>query len=888
MNARLLKSLGIPVLISTMLLSYWAWLFRRAILVAFVALQIWSLGGSFDWQLPAGMDVVSGPIPTGLGGAFWKAAAILFVALTLSGRQPGLAVTPTTPKSMAVSLALIGLITAIFGLLLPASVLAHPISFVICLVYGYDLLRTAKPTAQSQEQSDESISIANQAGLALSGIGVALGLQALNMRIELWGLGEPAENSLYGALFLGLAAFGALAFAGYLKKPGAQRAVLAAGPLYVCVAVLASFALLLPMANASGLEAILGAYGADLSLIGQVKGLLCIGARGLFLPALGLGVVLACATRADELRALGFGLALGVTLMPLLLSELAGTSILAAPGGGLVCLAMLAAVLPLIGWALVTFTSRTPVGGRQRLVTASLLLPAVALAIWLPKHPVQPLSPWLSFESEPSVMVDTPNGLLTVEMTRQGRHALLLDRYLMTPDVDSLASDQAQLRASLDYLAASHSTSASAGQPPLRVLLAGQLTSPRKDAFEEWSIDSGYKLEFDWTVPWHDELDQVMPMFEILGPERKRAIAPGQARTQLAKGEYDLVLSLATYGPEIVSLSAEAPPMAPGLIAGSGGTAGDALSIVWNDSRVPLSSSRLPNRALLAGSDLEHLAVGLVTWPDGRGFEPGTYDLGPRLPLASSGLDRLRMRPELRVFGDRARLFARLAQSNPPVDAAFFRAIQELLEKQGLSSPWDELDVRFEIDSEALQALAEATPAETSPFQRMTWNHLARVLVAKRLPQLAYDVLPGLLAKTEGSWPELEYSLSRAYQEFLMPEEAAELLAPLFDADLLNLVPLLEYAAAEGQSGNWARAAEVLDRALAADPHNHDIERHLAIAELQSGNSAGEDRIRHLMDAEPDDPAIQELGAYLLPGPMPPAPMGFDPSPLASHDDDEH
>ena len=530
MNARLLKSLGIPVAISAMLLSYWAWLFRRAILVAFVAVEIWSLGASFDWQIPAGMDVVSGPVPTGLSGHFWRAAAILFVAMTLGGRQPGIAVTPSTPKSMAVSLGLIGVTTAIFGLLLPASVLAHPISIVIALVYGYDLLRTAKPDRDNVEHPQGSPTLAESAGLALSGIGIALGLQVLHMRIELWGLGEPAEGSLGAVLFLAMAAFGAIAFAGYLKRPSARRAVLATGPLYVCVAVVASFALLAPLADPIGLEAILAAFGADISEIGQVKGLLIIGARSLFLPALGLGILLACATAARELRALGFGLALGVTLLPLLLPELGGTSILAAPGGGLVRVALLACGLPFVGWVLATFAGSEPKTVRQRLSATCLVLPAVVLAIWLPRTPVQPLAPWLRFEPEPNHIVDTPHGLLTVESTRQGMPVLTLDRFLMTPDLDSLASDQAQLHASLTYLAAALSTSASAGQAPLRVLLAGQITDARWDLLSEWSLLSGYKLEFDWTVPWFDELDQILPHLTITGQPMKAALAPDEPR----------------------------------------------------------------------------------------------------------------------------------------------------------------------------------------------------------------------------------------------------------------------------------------------------------------------------------------------------------------------
>ena len=886
MNARLLKSLGIPVVISTILLSYWAWLFRRAILVAFVALQIWSLGGSFDWQVPAGADVVSGPIPTGMAGVFWKAAAVLFVAMTLGGRQPGAAVTPTTPKSMAVSLALMAAITATFGLLLPASVLAHPISIVICLVYGYDLLRTAKTDTADEAESGPALNLLQQAGLVLSGIGITFALQVLYMRVELWGFGEPAESSLHAALFLGIAAFGAIAFAAYLSRPAARRAVLAAGPLYLWVAVVASFALLAPLANAPGLEAVLVAFGLDLSQIGQVKGLLLVGARGLLLPGLALGVLLASAARAHELRALGFGLALGVTLMPLLMAELQGTWVL-GQGGGLVRFAILVGSLPLAGWALVTFTEQSPVAGRKRLIATSLLLPVAGLVLWLPKAPVQPLTPWVRFQPEPNYMADTPHGLLTMETTRQGKAVMTLDRYLMTPDFDLVPSDQEQLRASLDYAAAARTASGS-GQGPLRILLAGQLTYERMDLFEDWSRLSGFQLEFDWTVPWYDELEHVATFAAFLGQPQTAALAPAQARANLDRGQYDLVVSPATYGPEIVALSAKAPPMAPGLLGGAGDSSGDTLSIVWNDSRVPLSSSRLSQRALLAGTDLEHLAVGLITWPKGRGFDPGTFALGPRLPLEGSGLDRLRTRPELRAFGDRARLLERLAQTSDSDQAPFLQATLQLLIAQGYSSPWDEPDVRFEIDPDALQALLEATSAQPSTFQRMVWTHVARVLVAKRLPQVSYDVLPELLAKTQGSWPEVEYSLSRAYLEFLMPEEAAKLLSPLYDADQLNLVPLLEYAAAEGQSGNWARASEVLAKALAEDPHNHGIERHLAIAELQSGNSTGADRIRHLMEDEPDDPAIQKLGVYLLPGPLPAAPKGFDPSPLGNHDEGDH
>jgi tetratricopeptide (TPR) repeat protein len=159
---------------------------------------------------------------------------------------------------------------------------------------------------------------------------------------------------------------------------------------------------------------------------------------------------------------------------------------------------------------------------------------------------------------------------------------------------------------------------------------------------------------------------------------------------------------------------------------------------------------------------------------------------------------------------------------------------------------------------------------------------MARILVAKRLPEESYAILPVLLEKTSGQWPGVEYALSRAYQEFLMPAEAADLLGPLYDADLLNLVPLLEYAATLGQIGDWPKAAEVLALALLRSPESHNIERHLAIAEMQAGVTGGRERIERLLAIDPDDKDLQE---YLKPGPMPLPPASFDPTPLLEGDE---
>ena len=858
----------------------------RAALVTFVAIGIWSLGEPLGWQIPLGMDVVRGPIPAPMEGALWKAAALVFIGVTLLDKRIDMRLGSLGPRSMATALVSVCTVVCLFGLLFGSDVLMHFPLVAVILVLGWELFRSAHKESAKQTAlpaPDYAATPAMYIGLFLSGLGVAIALQGLDARLALWGYGEPSEANLRKAVFLAIAAFGGLAFSGVLGKPLLRRLALIGAPLYVPATCVVSLALLAPLTGHGGLDIFLRSFGSDLSAIGSIKGTALIAARGLFLPAIAVGVLLSATGRKATLLPLLLGAALGVAALPLIPTNLhLGSSHETAYARGME-LCMVGALACLAGWLAMAFAATPNPTLRRRIFPLLVIAPLLGVPLGYDAPLIRPLSPWLNFEATPVFIEDTPLGLLTVESTRNGSMVLTLDRYRMTPDIDIEASDREQLLASLDFIA----TNTKSSNPVIRVLLAGQITIGRWDTFHAWKAERGVEATLDWTVPWEDSVNQIRPHFEF--PDYlKDPISQAEARKRLDAGSIDLVVTLATYGPEITALSAEAPPMAPGRIAGSGGTAGDAISIVWLDSRTPLATAEVGTRALLAGSNLDHMAVGLIASQD-EFLDHGSSRVIPKPQAgAPSGVYRLSTRPELRAFTDRAGLFARLtANENDDREDSlnFLSALSDLLALQLESSPWDAADVRFEIEREHLQALLEATGPSLTRFQRSIWDHLALILTAKRLPEEAYAIFPSLLQQTEGSWPQVEYALARAYQEFLMPQEAAVLLGNLFDAGHLNLIPLLEYATCEGQLGNWPRAAEVLAQAFLRAPENHGIERHLAIAEMQAGLPTGPARIRAVIDKDPEDEHNKELEAYLQAGPMPAAPSGFNPTPLNDHDD---
>jgi hypothetical protein len=440
---------------------------------------------------------------------------------------------------------------------------------------------------------------------------------------------------------------------------------------------------------------------------------------------------------------------------------------------------------------------------------------------------------------------------------------LTLDRVLVTPPPGEVQADAARLQASLDLVASNWQP----GDPDLEVLLAGQLTLGRLEAFDAWCRSSDLAAHLTWTAPWEQHQDLIRPLLEASW-RLPDPLPFDEAQARIGTGDFDLVVVPLAWGTEVTALEALDAPRAaaPHAVA----PRGEQPAVVWVPVEAPLAAAELGARLLPGGTDLDHLGLGLVQGLDGPGLLPAGHPVRGPLPLA-----RLHLRAELRSLVDRSELFARLAAAS---EGPFVPALASLLEAQTRSSPWAEPDERLELDAAHLEALVAATTTPPEPLERLTWAHLARALVAQRLSGESLALLPDLLGRT-GPFAELEHALARAYFELLMPAEGAELLLPLYEAGWRAPGPLMDLAWALGQTGDWERAAEVYGAVLEVLPELHAAARLRAMAELRAGLPEGRDHALELLEEDPED---AELAAYLQPGPLPAPPEGFDPNPLVS------
>ena len=706
------------------------------------------------------------------------------------------------------------------------------------------------------------------AGL-LGGAGIALALGALWRRLTLFGYHEPAEDHLRLAVLLAMAAVGSLAFAPLLASSATGRRWAALlGPSLTALGALAGLWLLAPVTSKAGLTSLLAAFGdLDLSALGGTTATAVVAARALVAVGFALGLTLGAAflsTRRVGLANLALGAALGTWAWPVVVERAI------APDGPL------AMQLALAGLALAALGALPlALGGLLRgpapLRAALPVLTLVVACGWLvPRDPVTPISPWGRLEVDPEWQRDTALGFLTVEPTADPTPALVLDRVQLTPPADEAAGDAARLVAALDLAAANWQP----GDPDLQVLLAGQLTLARLEAFDAWERAHELDADLAWTTPWHAWQDELRPLLE---PLRLPDPVPFEAaREAVGTGTYDLVVVPQVYGTQLPALeAADTPRATPPGAAHPARTSKDQPAVAWLTPEAPLAAADLGPAVLLAGSDLDHLGLGLVSGLTGDHLTPS----GART-RAPHALARLGGRTELRPIRDRADTFARLGPaSSDPLVAALAGFFQD----QERSSPWEEPDERLELDQARLEALAAATEVPLTPLASATWEHLARVLITKRLSGETFAVVPGLLDRLD-SFPPLEHALARAYCELLMPAEGAALLRPLFEAGWRAPEPLMDLAWALGDTGDWAGAAEVYDAVLQVMPGFHHAARLRAMAAMRAGLPEATALVQDLLEEDPDD---GELARFLQPGPLP-APPGFDPVPLAHAGDDGH
>ena len=786
-------------------------------------------------------------------GALLAAAAVLMAG-------------PRKPAARALLLLLIGAALLPLGPLLSGATL--PTGGTTRLILAAALLVPLLVFRKGEDPAEPRGPLALELGTLLSGTAVVWAFLILESRLVLFGTGDAAELHEHALLFAGLAGIGAFSFGLPMARGGRTLANLAA--LVVTVGALLGLFFLWPLASNQGLDGFLRHFGGDLSEVGRLEGGALIGGRALLVSAFAFGALVVGLNTRRSMAAFLIGVAVGRLFWPQLVES--------EGAAGAPQLARVAVALAALAGLPLCWNRLREAKGLARIGASTALVLLVAAAAFVPPRNTVPLSPWLRFEAEALFQVDDPLGLITVETTASGVPVLTIDRVALTPDGPQEAADAARLTAALDLMEANWEP----GDPNPEVLFAGQLTLPRLEAFSAWQETSGHAARLRWSAPWEAHQAQIRPLLEASWP-LSDPLPFDEARALVGSGRIDLVIVPMAFGPELSSLAGAAPPRAaaPAVRPIWRGAAANQPSVVWLSAHGPLAGARLSDSVLLGGADLDQLGLGLAHGLDDP-KESGSKVLHPSgEPAEPAGaLARLLQRPESRIRADRSELFARLTAAP---GGPFLAAVSELLAIQTQSSPWATPLERFELSGDHLKTIADSTPKSPSGFERLVWNHLADVLVAKRMPAESLAVLPRLLERT-GRWPELEYALARANLEVMETGQARVLLERLFQEQRLGLIPLIEYGNCLGQDGEWALAAEAYERALTLLPGERSIARRVAIAGARAGLPGALERIQALVAQDPED---AELAEYLQPGPLPPVPPGFDPNPLRDAREDE-
>jgi len=443
------------------------------------------------------------------------------------------------------------------------------------------------------------------------------------------------------------------------------------------------------------------------------------------------------------------------------------------------------------------------------------------------------LSPWNPWPVLPFLTLDTPEGLVTVE--------------LLPPET--------------------------VVRRPWKALLVGQLTLERAEALR--SAGAG---TIDRTGAWWLAMDHVeRELFEGVPTPPGERLPPGQALARVAEGAYDLVI--------VAPVPGDAPHV-PAIEAPAKTTV-----VAWIPIDQPVWHRALGDQVVLSGDGLEHPSFGVVV----HGARPAEAWASPlfvpagapsAVPTPLAWLSRSSS-PRLDERSDEARAgaFARLARASSGAPHERLLAGIELFHRaQTPSSPYEKPHEQIELPREALERFRDA--ALTGPpnaYVRDLWSWLARVLGGQRWVEETYELVGPVAARIAGV-PELEIALARADLESLDPAGARARLVPLLERnpDEVEVVYLL--GEAEVALGDHRAALARFERALELRPENPTLLRRRAV----SGAKAGDPRARAWVEAlleevEGEDP---ELRALLGPGePEAGQPVGDPPAPGAPSDD---
>ena len=719
----------------------------------------------------------------------------------------------------------------------------------------------ARPDAIREILETRPPSVGGLAGLVIAGAGLAWLGEGVARHVRELGGGTRLDDGLFGTVFLALALFGALAFARLFKR-GSSRAL--GRGIFLSASGFGAWAALRVLTNIStprGLDRFSRRFGLDLSRHGMLDLDALIAATSFVAPAFLIGTALALCRRPRELTALLVGAAAGTPLIPVLL----GYEIGPGPEGGLAVLssahaaglAMAGAALAAAG-ALFAVAAAGELDFKRRAIGAALAIGGGLFALLMPIRQIQIVGPWLQNPPEATMVLQGPEGLITVERATSGGLHVLLDRHVLCPPPELEGPDVARVHLSWALMSEAQRSSEA------KVLLLGQLTLGR--ALALFDLGAG---RIDRTASWY----RAMPLLEEILFEGEPSwlggsvLSPGEARERIASGEYDLILAPGAAG-EAASLQ--------GLDAPA-----ETTVVVWLDAADGYGSAPVPAELQLLPLtlDLAELGFAAVRGPGleearaRREFGAPRPHPAPTSEVATAGpLDLLSTRPERRTRLARAAFARRLAAEERTPGILAGLALH--FEAQGQSSPFDPWELTVELEEEAMVRISEAAAGPApSALTVQAARALAAVLRGKRRIEEIERFL-SVPAEKHAPWPELELALAQADLEFLDPESAVKRLSQLLDSWGGNPAAWAMLAEAHGQVGSHAEAVKCLERAQELDPGSHLIEMRLAVALVRAGDPRGPEALEETLEEHPDDP---ELLPYVGDGPYPPPPAGYHP-----------
>ena len=461
-------------------------------------------------------------------------------------------------------------------------------------------------------------------------------------------------------------------------------------------------------------------------------------------------------------------------------------------------------------------------------------------------------------------MLETPEGMFTLEGRRFGVEIVTLNRRELSPGAARARLDADRLQLSMRLI-----NPFVRARKEARVLFIGQITPGR------WlTLQQEGAARVDRSAAWWRAM-QTLENELFPTPERPPGdiLSPAEARQRVADGKYDLVLAMPVTGDQ---------PNGPYRM-------GDpdwlplpdtTVGVAWFDARYALDHVRFDAPVLLVPDGVAGLGVGVVVHAD--------EELTKEQLLLPAGnprrfhppLSGLSQRFEERTYGHLERFARRLADAAPdPAGRLLPEALVAYFGAQHRSSPYENPEARVELPVEALDALLEHSRGRRlDAFTRGLWEEIALVLRGKRWVPEILEVIPPLLEE-HGPWATLQRVHAHALLESFAATDALEVLEGIEELAPHSWESWAYTGEAHRMLGDHRSAADAFREAYRIDA-SYSLLRALAIEAVLTGAPDAQELVEKALEEHDEDEVLLE---YRGDGPYPEPDEGFRPG-LFRHD----